>query len=427
MNTQQLLGWMHDPASAGKEAGAQLESLTQAFPYFQTAQLLLIKSLHNQNSFLYNNQLKVTAAYATNRKVLYELITKKAEPVKVSTPEVQGPEPVIEKKEPETAKAEEETIIQPEFPKKRFVSNPDDWEAGMLRQLQLLHHWKTNPAEELEKLQKQQAEKNIPAKTEEPPLPVVAEKSEPAPTAADEINTLLYVLVEPDDAEDISAEEENSVSEEQQWEVQPLAEVRTEEEMQAETAEENPVPVPEDPVQQEIIREAISSTIELEVDDVLPKPEDLLPPSLRPETEIVKIPEVQPETEPAEESSEMSFGAWLKKLDKSAKPVFTEEVRATAEEPVLPSEHKSNDLIDKFIKEQPRINPQKTTFYNPANMAKKSVQESDEFITETLARIYVKQGNISKAIRAYQKLSLKFPEKTAYFAALIEELKRTPK
>src|SRR5262245_14644220 len=77
MNTQQLLGWMKEPASAGKDAGAQLDSLTQAFPYFPTANLLLIKSLHNQNSFLYNNQLKVAAAYATNRKVLYELITKK--------------------------------------------------------------------------------------------------------------------------------------------------------------------------------------------------------------------------------------------------------------------------------------------------------------------------------------------------------------
>ena len=78
MNTQQLLGWMNDPGTLGAAAGAQLDTLTQTFPYFQTAHLLYIKSLHNENSFLYNNQLKVAAAYATNRRVLYELITKKA-------------------------------------------------------------------------------------------------------------------------------------------------------------------------------------------------------------------------------------------------------------------------------------------------------------------------------------------------------------
>ena len=71
MNTQQLISWMKDPVVMGKEATAQLDTLTQTFPYFQTAHLLYIKSLHNENSFLYNNQLKIAAAHATNIKVLY--------------------------------------------------------------------------------------------------------------------------------------------------------------------------------------------------------------------------------------------------------------------------------------------------------------------------------------------------------------------
>jgi hypothetical protein len=46
----------------------------------------------------------------------------------------------------------------------------------------------------------------------------------------------------------------------------------------------------------------------------------------------------------------------------------------------------------------------------------------DEFITETLAKIYIKQGLYVKAINAFQKLKLKFPEKSIYFAKQIDEV-----
>lgn len=454
---------MKEPSLLGKEASAQLDTLTQTFPYFQTAHLLYIKSLHNENSFLYNNQLKVSAAYATNRKVLYELITKKEAPTK-EIKKVEIEQPVEEKVAGDVVASEEKKeqlpvtdekitqekeVVQPEFPKKRFTKDEDEWESGMIRQLQLLHHWQMTPQEILAKriaeINAEAAKKQAPVEENitDDKLPITDEKigtevisaeasvANETPTAADEINTLLYVLVEPGEAEDISETEEipaeEPVSEqEENWEVKVLEEAQ-------ETAEEEkiePVQVPEDLITQEILRGAISSSIELEVDDSLPSLEELGHKTIadRKPPVIQKEEPISPAREEEKPAEELTFTSWLKQVattpvpDQKPVPKPEQKPEERAEKQALKS-----DLVDKFIQDQPRIQASKTTFFNPVNMAKKSVQDSDEFITETLAKIYVKQGNISKAIRAYQKLSLKFPEKSSYFAALIEELKRTPK
>lgn len=82
------------------------------------------------------------------------------------------------------------------------------------------------------------------------------------------------------------------------------------------------------------------------------------------------------------------------------------------------------DLIEKFITEEPRIAPAKATFYSPVNMARKSVEESDDIVSPTLAQIYFMQGNAQKAIETYQKLLLLYPEKSAFFAAQIEKINK---
>lgn len=51
-------------------------------------------------------------------------------------------------------------------------------------------------------------------------------------------------------------------------------------------------------------------------------------------------------------------------------------------------------------------------------------EESPEFVTETLAKIYIRQKLYKQAILAYEKLSLKYPEKNIYFAGQIEEVKK---
>lgn len=80
-------------------------------------------------------------------------------------------------------------------------------------------------------------------------------------------------------------------------------------------------------------------------------------------------------------------------------------------------------LIDRFIETEPRIVPQpKVEFFNPSIQAKRSVEEHDDLVSETLAKIYADQGNLVKARKAYKKLSLLHPQKSTYFATLIQQI-----
>ena len=82
---------------------------------------------------------------------------------------------------------------------------------------------------------------------------------------------------------------------------------------------------------------------------------------------------------------------------------------------------KAEDLINQFIIDQPRIDAKKE-FFSPGNMAKKSIEDQNEIVSETLAKVYAAQGDNSKAIATYKQLILKNPEKKSYFASLIKDL-----
>jgi len=81
------------------------------------------------------------------------------------------------------------------------------------------------------------------------------------------------------------------------------------------------------------------------------------------------------------------------------------------------------EIIDKFIAENPSISRPKQEFFNPISAAQESVIDQENIVSETLAMIYEKQGYYEKAISIYEKLKLKYPEKSIIFAGQIKTLK----
>ncbi len=106
------------------------------------------------------------------------------------------------------------------------------------------------------------------------------------------------------------------------------------------------------------------------------------------------------------------------------KEIEDEKHRKETEQP-KPKKLSRKELIDKFILENPSISRPKAEFYNPISVAQNSIIDQENIVSETLAKIYEKQGYFDKAISIYEKLGLKYPEKSRYFAAQIERVKES--
>ncbi len=219
------------------------------------------------------------------------------------------------------------------------------------------------------------------------------------------------------------------------------------------------------PVVEQVEEEIPSQEISVEKDEI----ENNIPEEVQEEI-VIESEELEEIDEPIEieeeviENSVLSFTDWLKKTSPNQEHV---EQRASEKRPIIRldtseeikplladelgelivgnvfsegyllkvhEEHQSKtstdekgDIIDQFIKsDHPvviKVNKDEVPI-NTENKAKKSADDGGVPVSETLAQIFAKQKLYSKAIAAYEKLSLKYPEKKTYFASLIEEIKK---
>ncbi len=142
-----------------------------------------------------------------------------------------------------------------------------------------------------------------------------------------------------------------------------------------------------------------------EEEELLNREFETLPEPGRPESETPKAEKQNVVSNPGKARG---FTNWIEKLDTND----------------TGKEENTTDLIEIFINGgHGPIRADKETSIT-GDISKRSIEEDESYITDTLAKIYVKQGLYSKAIYAYEKLSLKYPEKSVYFATQIEEIKR---
>ena len=196
---------------------------------------------------------------------------------------------------------------------------------------------------------------------------------------------------------------------------------------------QNPTPATQNPLPDTQYNEAINpslqpleeDTFELEIETAKVEPLDSLPIEETEEIEaeikpvklvspVYNLEDLYPAPEPDEPKQVASsdFYAWLN--------AGSAQKNTAAVKPI----ERKEDLIEKFLKTKPSISRPKQEFYTPEKAMKKSEVISNKIVTETLAKIYTKQGNFEKAIDAYEQLSLKFPEKKPYFANLIDQIKK---
>ena len=426
MNRNHFISFMNHPDQLSGADTVVLAELLKNFPYFQTAHLLYAKSLHNQHSIHYNNQLRITAAYATDRKVLHHLITYTSEPEittknsEVTSPKNLVPEPeIIQTTTEELVNItvlkeiiEQEIIVEEQENLSVIVETTKELIINQIETTEITTITTTEEPQGIEdELEREYLSEIAIAQAE---LEIFDEEIEPFGEEDSLIEEL--ELQEKEESQTEEVEENKTEIEVKKIELEEIVEIEVTIDVEEEELEEEPIMVESNFVLNTAIQPEIESVSE----------------------QIVKNDEI---VNSEKEFEVHSFTDWLmssktikpeaQKQEITPKPSNTEtipepstEVVADKTTALIIDNKTSIDLIDKFLREAPKMAKPKVEFYNPINMAKQSVADDITFVSETLAKIFVMQGNYIKALEAYENLRLKYPEKRLYFASQIKNLRK---
>jgi hypothetical protein len=426
MTRTTLLQLLAHPAALTGADVRELEQLAQAFPYCQTAHVLLAKVAHDQGSMLASQRLRRAATYATDRARLRQLIEL-------------APTPLTEPIEPELEPAIVEepalaTIAEPALAAAELAVATDNSAPLIVEPF---------PAE--------QAEQNEPPVTllevehtvlllPKAPLP------EPQTVAAPEVE----VIAEPEPVAEVEA-----VAEPEETATEPAAEEEVVSE-EAEVEEELPAQAPpiRPPAEAELAHTEFGLAEEEPAEiTAYSLPEVELPLGITIDVLSSPLPAFRGDPDIGYAPTEGS------RLGFCLQGMATEYSLTTGPAALLPSTtlppaseffapdalllahlaaHQlptpipdASDLIDSFLRRSPQGAARRRSFSahhqapdeEQADLSGPSTRVVPDLASENLAQILVRQGKVERAIAIYERLMVKHPEKMAYFAAQIDSLR----
>ncbi len=382
---------------------ADVKGISERYPYCQVAQVLYAKKLREMQAPSFEQQLKKAAVAIYDRNVLYQFIEKVITPVAIPAgmDETDSIETAVQEQEiPETPILEKATNISQEIHNEPVMEIVDTVES----------------VEVLQDIQEQPFEEPVQEQALE--IPVLNTDIEPEPEKTEEVHSTVEPVLE---AILDSIPEMEPVTQE----VTDEAQVVLEDEMLLEEETRKTDELVENLINEtegEIYFEAEEQMEIMDDEPIFEMPGYDIETELGTlaEEEKIKINILKPIEEQVNDTVfEDSFVGWLNRLGSPSKGKLVEMKAANMPvrkylqaSPIagMPLEEaRQEKVIDEIV---------------AGELARKSLQADEHLVTETYARILTMQGKYQKAVDMYMKLSLLKPQKSDYFAALIDQIKK---
>lgn len=484
MNKETFAKYISNPSLLDNDTLPEIKAMLDEFPYFQSAWVLYIKNLHAIKDIRYESKLKTACAYISDRKHLHDILKGEyipaiapvqtqfiASPIEENPEEiaiVQPQNPVAQNEsEANTTENVQTQFIASQEEEETIPQQEEILEDSTIVQTQNLASQPEEIAENTTSVQAQfiasQEEENDTVQTQnlasQPETPASPEPDKPESLA----DRILRQVEEMRRAKAAAAYTENQNSESpvetqdiasQSKEIPDTTIVQTQglASQQDENAE-NPAIVqaqfiasqPEEEAEeiatvqpQNIVAQAESeanTTENVQTQNIASQ--EITPAQIKALLEKqlhdiginanitfsgnsanIQFENIATDEKPEENKPEQPIAEDESSTEITTAPTIDEQIEKRKND-----RNKKANLIDKFIESKAKIVPKKD-YHSDNKLSTESIIEDEELFTEQLAKIYIKQGHLEKALETYEKLYLKYPEKNIYFATRIEYVKR---